>query len=87
MTLMDTLQLAFNVAKVITNQLEMEKISIATASKKTGIPRTTLLRRLENPETSPFTVTELQKLAELTSTTVSSIVIQAEQALAGGEKQ
>lgn len=48
-------------------------LSVAATAERTGIPRTTLSRHLHNPETSPFDVMELYRIAKVTRKTVSSL--------------
>lgn len=74
---MDTPDIALG--RVVTEALEAAGISSNAAAKQTGIPRTTLLRRLDG--LSPFTTTELGRVATLLGTTASALMYAAE----GGE--
>lgn len=70
---MDTLRFAKQVAANVKKALDDSGLSILETSQKTGIPRTTLTRRLQSPETSPFDCIELSKIANLTKKTVSGL--------------
>jgi nucleoid-associated protein YejK len=63
---MDTIRYCTLVANEVTKALTEAKISILSAAEKTGIPRTTLLRRLDTPEVSPLTTREISLLAGIT---------------------
>lgn len=64
------------VAAVLRRRLADENISLRSAAEKTGIPLTTLARRING--TSPLSVTELTALASLLGSTPSGIVAEAE---------
>lgn len=75
---MDSFKLARNLAHSITDHMQQAGVSVNSAATETGIPRTTLIRKLQFPETYPFTVTEIQKIAALTGSTASQLVTNAE---------
>jgi ABC-type methionine transport system permease subunit len=75
---MDTIRYCTLVANAVTKALEEKNISILSAAEQTGIPRTTLIRRLENPEASPLTTRELALLARITEKTASSFLASAD---------
>lgn len=58
-------------------ELERAGLSLRDAADQSGIPRTTLKRRLEF---GGFTVPDLERLAALLDTTVSALVAKAEEA-------
>lgn len=59
-------------ARAVNLALESAGKSQLSASEQTGIPRTTLLRRLSG--VSPFTVDELQRIADLLGVPVHSLI-------------
>lgn len=63
-------------AEAVKAALETAGVSRRDAAERTGIPLTTLQRRLTGR--SPFLVTELAVLASLTGTTVSALAATAE---------
>lgn len=65
------------IATAVKLALKDAGISRRDAAERTGIPLTTLQRRLTGA--SPFLVTELAALASLTGTTVSALAVAAEQ--------
>ena len=67
------------VSRVVTELLEQAGVSQKKASEVTGIPRSTLLRRLNG---SSFQILELRALAELLGTTITEIVARAEKTAA-----
>lgn len=67
-----------DLASVVLRRLDEAEISQREAAVRTGIPLTTLNRRLTGA--SPFLATELQSLASLLRTTVSRLAIEAENA-------
>ncbi len=77
--------LSLGVSQAVQRALTAAGISALAASQNTGIPRTTLHRRLTG--SSPFLVTELVALAELCGVQVSALVASAEERLgdAGGK--
>lgn len=66
------------VAEVIRSRLAAANISHREAATRTGIPLTTLTRRLNG--TSPFSVVELASFAKVFQTTVSRLALEAEEA-------
>lgn len=64
------------VAAVIKGRLEATNTSLRAAAVETGIPLTTLTRRLTG--TSPFSLVELASIASMFETTVSRLAIEAE---------
>lgn len=68
------------IAEAVKVALSTAGISRRDAAAQTGIPLTTLQRRLTG--SSPFLVTEIAALAHLTGTTVSALVAHAEQDVA-----
>lgn len=73
---METNQTSRGVADVVRSALTTAGVSRREAAALTGIPLTTLQRRLTG--LSPFLVTELDALATVTGTTVSAMFSQAE---------
>lgn len=69
-------QTARSLADVISHRLREADISQREAATRTGIPLTTLSRRLTG--TSPLLVTELASLASLLGTSVSCLANEAE---------
>lgn len=67
---------ARGIARAVTDALQGAGISQRTASVETGIPLTTLTRRLTGK--SPFLITELAALASLADTTVSALIAAGE---------
>lgn len=63
-------------AEVVKRRLEASGTSLRAASITTGIPLTTLSRRLTG--TSPFSVTELVAFASMFEITMSCLAIEAE---------
>lgn len=63
-------------AEVIGSRLKAGGITLRSASESTGIPLTTLSRRMGG--TSPFSVIELTALAMMLDTTPSDLVSAAE---------
>lgn len=61
------------VARHVRDALDKAQKSVLTVSTETGIPRTTLMRRMRSPETSPFTVTELSAIASVTGVPVTDL--------------
>lgn len=61
----DSIQYSTTVAKHVTAAIKKKHKTVLSISEETGIPRTTLTRRLASPETSPFTVVELSKIADV----------------------
>ncbi len=74
------------VASTVSAGLTQHDLPVIAAAEKSGIPRTTLMRRLSSPEISPFNLLELSKLSELLGTKVSDLIVQAE-ALASKEEE
>lgn len=67
---------ARGIARAVSGSLRAAGISQRDASTRTGIPLTTLTRRLTGK--SPFLITELAALASLTGTTVSALIAAGE---------
>jgi predicted transcriptional regulator len=63
------------VARVVAEMLDQAGISRKRASEVTGIPRATLLRRLNG---ASFQILELRAIAEMLGVTVAEIVSKAE---------
>lgn len=70
---MDSTKYSATVAKHVRAALEQSKKSVLAVSNETGIPHTTLTRRLTSPDMSPFTVTELSKIAVATGVPVTKL--------------
>lgn len=85
---MDSMKFVEAVASTVSAGLTQHDLPVITAAEKSGIPRTTLMRRLGSPEISPFNLIELSQLSELLGIRVSDLITQAE-ALASkeGEKR
>lgn len=49
MTFMDITKYVKAVARIVNDELTRENIAVANAAQKSGIPRTTLMRRLDHP--------------------------------------
>lgn len=75
-------QHARRVAEVVKRALEAAQIPQREASARTGIPMTTLVRRLGG--SSPFKANELAALSGLIGCTVSSIFEAAERGVEAG---
>lgn len=71
-----SLAAATGFAAVVKGHLDRGGISQREAATRTGIPLTTLHRRLTGA--SPFSVNELLRIASLLDTTVSRLAIEAE---------
>lgn len=83
---MDTLRYSEKVSRNVSKAIADAGLSIRATAEKTGIPRTTLSRHLVSPETSPFDVIELSRIAKLTRKTVSSLTrVKETSALAEGD--
>lgn len=83
---MDSMKFVEAVASTVSAGLTQHDLPVIAAAEKSGIPRTTLMRRLSSPEISPFNLLELSKLSELLGTKVSDLIVQAE-ALASKEEE
>lgn len=70
---MNTLEYSKQVAENVSKALDGANLSVSAAAEKTGIPRTTLSRHLNHPETAPFDVIELSRIASITRKTVNSL--------------
>lgn len=70
---MNTLKYSKQVAENVSKALDGANLSVSATAEKTGIPRTTLSRHLNHPETAPFDVIELSRIASITRKTVSSL--------------
>lgn len=78
---MDTHQtVSQGMARAVAAALTGAGLSQRDAASATGIPLTTLSRRLTGR--SPFTVTELAELATVAGTTVSALALAAERVAA-----
>ena len=78
---MDTTTFPKALAEVVKIALTEAGISQRDAASLTGIPLTTLTRRLSG--NSPFLSTELDRIASLAGTTVSALAAEAEAAARG----
>lgn len=67
---------ARGIAAAVSEALRAAGVSQRTASAETGIPLTTLTRRLTGK--SPFLTTELAAIASLVGTTASSLIAAGE---------
>lgn len=70
---MDIIKYARTVAENVTAAIESSGLSTLAVSERTGIARTTLTRRLENPSMSPFTVLELAQISETTGVPLEAL--------------
>jgi lambda repressor-like predicted transcriptional regulator len=61
------------VAAAVSAALGVAGISVLTAAEQTGIPRSTLTRRLTG--TSPFTIVELELVANLLGQSVEHFIV------------
>ncbi len=68
------------ISQAVSNALKSAGISQREAAERSGIPITTLSRRLTG--NSPFLVTELAVLASMVGTTVSELAATAESSAA-----
>ena len=68
-------QTSREISRTVSEALRAAGISQRTAADQTGIPLTTLSRRLTGA--APFLVTELAVLAEMLGTTVSALTASA----------
>lgn len=69
---------AHRIAGVVSQALEVRGLTVVALSDATGIPRTTLIRRLSGR--SPFTVNELGEVADALGMTSTEILTAAEPA-------
>lgn len=69
-------QTSRGIAAVVSQRIAASGLSRREIANETGIPLTTLTRRLMG--TSPFLVTELAALASVLQTTVKNLVADAE---------
>lgn len=74
MTGMDSIKYSQDVAAHVAAAITKSGKSVLSIAEMTGIPRTTLLRRLQSPETSPLTVNELSRLSEATGEPIGVLV-------------
>ena len=51
------------IARRVEQAIAGSGISVAEVAHRSGIPRTTLIRRLQNGAASPFTVVEIEAIA------------------------
>lgn len=70
---MDSTQYAAAVAANVEKAIEAAGRSVLSVALETGIPRTTLDRRLRSNGFSPFSVTELKLIADLLGTTAREL--------------
>lgn len=84
MTFMNITKYVKAVARIVNDELTRENIAVANAAQKSGIPRTTLMRRLEHSDLYPFTIAELAQISDVLSVNLSTIIQHAE-ALASEE--
>lgn len=78
MTVMDITKYVKAVARIVNDELDRENIAVANAAQKSGIPRTTLMRRLEHPDLYPFTIAELAQISDVLAVNLSTIIQRAE---------
>lgn len=71
---MDSITYARQVADNVRDAIEQSGKSVLAIAEQTGIPRTTLLRRLDSPETSPLTAVEIGRLADATGRPIPQLV-------------
>lgn len=69
-------QTSREISRTVSEALRVAGISQRSAAEQTGIPLTTLSRRLTGA--APFLVTELAVLAKVLDTTVSALTASAE---------
>ena len=72
---MDHMSTAARLAAAVAAALQTADISLRQAEEQTGIPRTTLRRKLR---TGAFTVPEIEALASAAGTTAAALVAEAE---------
>ncbi|MBW3088795.1 helix-turn-helix transcriptional regulator [Bifidobacterium sp. 82T24] len=70
---MDIIEYAKAVARNVSTAMDDAGLSVLATSEKTGIARTTLNRRLENPGISPFTVLELAQISDATGVSLETL--------------
>lgn len=68
-------QIAPTIARHVQSLLNTRRISLREASRKTGIPHSTLDRRLRG--ITPFDIDELDRLADLLGTDVATLFADA----------
>lgn len=66
------------VASIVAQTMERKGLTVLALAESTGIPRTTLIRRLSGKQ--PFTVNELADVADVLGTTSTEILQAAETA-------
>lgn len=81
LSIMDSMTYSRAVAEVINKTIDASPMHVPEIAKKSGIARTTLMRRLEHPELSPFNILELAQLAALFHLNLSDIIRDAEKAI------
>ena len=84
MAVMDITKHVEAVAEIINDELTSRGMAVIALAEKSGIPRTTLMRRLEYPNSYPFTVAELAQISDVFGSRLSTIIQRAE-ALASKE--
>lgn len=70
---MDSMQYAAAVADNVSRAIEASGKSHLSLAQETGIPRTTLDRRLRSSGGSPFSVSELKDIADVLRVDVASL--------------
>lgn len=83
---MDITKYVAAVAQIIQTELDAQGCPVAKAAQKSGVPRTTLQRKLEHPNQYPFTIAELAQLASVCDLS-PSVIIQRAEALANEERE
>lgn len=77
---------AETVANNVKYALEESGLTLSETAEKTGIPRTTLTRRLKSANTSPFDVSELLRLSKVTKYSIEDFFKHKQAAIASKEK-
>lgn len=70
---MDSTAYAAAVAAQIEKEFKLAGETVASLSRKTGIPRVTLDRRLTSKGVSPFTIREVKDIANALGTTAAKL--------------
>lgn len=71
---MDSTTYAAEVAANIQNQIKAAGLSVLSVAQATGIPYTTLTRRLASNGLAPFTVREVKVIADHLGTSASDLL-------------
>ena len=74
---MDIAKYVKAVARIVNDELNRENIAVANAAQKSGIPCTTLMRRLEHPDLYPFTIAELAQISDVLAVNLSTVIAPA----------